>query len=66
MRVHELPFRFFEERNVRRLRVMQETDVNLKVISPVNVIPPDAIESGSASTGGTSGKTRPGDIQAMR
>ncbi len=39
--------RFLQERKVRRVGAMQEIDVDLKVISSVNVLPHDAIESGS-------------------
>jgi arginine utilization regulatory protein len=39
--------RFLQERKVRRVGAMQEIDVNLKVISSVNVLPHAAIESGS-------------------
>ncbi len=39
--------RFLQERKVRRVGAMQEIDVDLKVISSVNVLPHAAIESGS-------------------
>ncbi|MDX2452556.1 sigma-54 interaction domain-containing protein [Desulfosarcina sp.] len=39
--------RFLQERKVRRVGAMQEIDVELKVISSVNVLPHTAIESGS-------------------
>ncbi|MEE4112790.1 MAG: sigma 54-interacting transcriptional regulator, partial [Desulfobacteraceae bacterium] len=39
--------RFLQERKVRRVGALQEIDVDLKVISSVNVLPHAAIESGS-------------------
>ena len=39
--------RFLQERKVRRVGAMQEIDVDPKVISSVNVLPQDAMESGS-------------------
>jgi arginine utilization regulatory protein len=39
--------RFLQERKVRRVGAMQEIDVDLKIISSVNVPPHQAIESGS-------------------
>ncbi len=39
--------RFLQERKVRRVGAMQEIDVDLKVISSVNVLPHAAIASGS-------------------
>jgi arginine utilization regulatory protein len=39
--------RVLQERKVRRVGAMQEVDVDLKVISSVNVLPHEAIESGT-------------------